>query len=130
MSPTIPDGALVCLESSPGNEIEIGQILAFNHQSYYGDDEIILHRIIEEEGGRFITKGDYNANNDFLYVEKEDIVGIYLFHVPLLGAVFLFLKENIWLVFIVAFLLVFLIIIVERQIISRRKKIEEFQTKA
>ena len=96
---TLPEGAtegfntfdLVFIEHADGENLKVGDIIAFNC-----GEEIVIHRIaeiVEREGARyFATRGDANAVADEGYVSEDGIVGAY--HgakVPYLGGGLLFL---------------------------------------
>ena len=100
MYPTIPDKSFVIcgpVREEIREEISVGQILIFDHQSYTekGSEvmippemgkELILHRVVKVvEDGRFVTKGDNADQADPLILRGEDIKGVYIFHLPLLG---------------------------------------------
>jgi len=105
MEPTIPESSFVLLQE-PG-EIEMGQIVVFNRQSYAkesqggsvissqacmdADDLFIIHRIVAQSGEDFITKGDNNQKEDSPPVRKEDIRWVYLHHSLFLPIVLLLL---------------------------------------
>ena len=68
-------------------------IIAFRNES----DTVTTHRIIEivnEDGNKlFRTKGDNNDTEDAELVKQSLIEGIYVFKIPVLGKVLMFLKE-------------------------------------
>ena len=76
MEPTILTDA-ICLTDMRPQEYKIGDIIVFRH--FYAEEQInalICHRIIEiTPGGRFITKGDNNEEEDPWETSPEDIMG-------------------------------------------------------
>jgi hypothetical protein len=127
MEPTIPNLSLVVFQAP--EDIEIGQIVAFNHHSYvtkvteesiinsqtYKDaiNNFTIHRVVAQSGEDFITKGDNNNKEDLLYVGREDIRGICVYHNPFLLYISLFF---------IGILLVALILLIIKSIADRRKR--------
>lgn len=89
MAPKIHKYALTFIKTIDKDKVEEidfkeGQIIAFNKSG-----ELVLHRIYDfAEDGRIITKGDANNTTD-APITKADIVGIYKFHIPLIGLLFI-----------------------------------------
>lgn len=126
MEPTIPNLSLVVFQTP--EDIKIGQIVSFNHQSYmtkiteesiinsqtYKDvmNNFTLHRIVAQSGEFFVTKGDNNKKEDLLYVKREDIRGIYVYHSLFLSYIYLFF---------IGILLVALIVMIIKSIADSKK---------
>lgn len=102
MEPTIPTYSLVLSKTiSEEVEIEPNTIITF-HADRFGEDILLTHyfRKTQEEDGvtyyRTQPEGkDINDEGTYDNYEttREDIVGRYVFHVPYLGKIFLFLKS-------------------------------------
>ena len=86
MSPTFTRGDLVIYEKEAS--ITNQDIII-----YQSDDKIIVHRIISQNNNYYITKGDANNSPDSSKVSKEDIKGVYKFHLKYLGFPAIWLKE-------------------------------------
>lgn len=92
MAPTIPLGSALVV--SPSETYSIGDVVTFQRVT---DDEVTTHRIIGEEvlEGKavFIMQGDANNAADQRPVEKREIVGKVVFHIPYLGFILNFLRQ-------------------------------------
>jgi len=76
MKPEMEIGALAVID--PVAEPEIGDIAMYE---IHGNE--VIHRIIDEQGGQYIFKGDNNQIADFSPVEKEQIQGKVIFYTNL-----------------------------------------------
>ncbi len=79
MQPNFHTGDLAILRVS--NTYQVGDVVA------YRDPRIgrVLHRVIGEEGGRFLMKGDNNSFVDPYRPSQSDIVGRLWIHLPGVG---------------------------------------------
>lgn len=82
MEPSIQTGGLVWINTRDKN-VRIGDVVAYQVSS----DLYVTHRIIGEEDGMYITKGDANETQDLKPVAPEQIMGKYMFTVPYAGFV-------------------------------------------
>lgn len=82
MEPTIPVGSIIYVKEIDPAEIETGDIIAF-----HSGDSVIMHRVTENKvvEGSFVTKGDANNGEDMNDVPYEDLIGIVVRHIPILG---------------------------------------------
>ncbi|KKP43296.1 MAG: signal peptidase I, signal peptidase, endoplasmic reticulum-type [candidate division WS6 bacterium GW2011_GWC1_33_20] len=101
MKPTIKVGDLIFVKEQ--EEYKVNDVIAFESGS--GKSLVtVTHRIVGiNEDNTFKTKGDFNNVSDVASVDKEEIVGKYVFRIPLLGYPINFVKTPI------GFLLVILI---------------------
>jgi len=83
MTPAIKTGGIVMVK--PVSSYNVGDIITFEIGS--GKRDILTHRIIQQTGDGFITKGDANNVADTKPVKKEDILGKVVFSVPYAGYV-------------------------------------------
>ena len=85
MSPTFQRGDVVIYKKE--ENIAIGDIIIFQYQNHN-----IVHRVtgINEY---YITKGDANNSMDYIKLKKEDIKGVYQFHIKYLGYPSIWLNE-------------------------------------
>ena len=86
---------LIIIKKVDPTTLEKGDVVTYKDR----DGDIITHRIIDlitdkvdgNEVPAFKTKGDYSPGYDFDPVRHEQIVGEYLFRLPKLGGVAMFL---------------------------------------
>lgn len=102
MQPVLNSGDLVFLRKEPLENIESGDIIAFNVPDPY--DKMAasptLHRVVEKwtENGEtyFKTRGDYNSAADSWTVPAENVIGEYAHvKIPYIGSVVVFLKSSL-----------------------------------
>lgn len=109
MEPTIKLGSLAFVKQTDVNQLKNGDIVAYKE-----DNLVITHRIVEnrETAGtrQFTTKGDGNSNNDPLPVTEKKIVGIYLFSIPKLGYLALFLQTPLGIILFITLPLMLLLL--------------------
>lgn len=87
MEPAVHAGSLIL--TTPRNDYQIGDIVAYHISSEDNKKFLVTHRIVEivesKSGKAFITKGDVNAIVDNRPIKKELIIGKYSFQIPYLG---------------------------------------------
>jgi signal peptidase len=82
MAPTIETGDLTFI--SRPDHIEVGDIAVFQLNG-----SIVTHRVVAiEDDGSYVTQGDANPSPDRWDPESVEVVGVYLFRIPLLGNLF------------------------------------------
>lgn len=90
MVPTLNAGDIVFTKET--DNIKENDIIA-----YQVDGVVVTHRVnhIVEENGKnyYITKGDANSSEDIELISIQDIEGKYIFKIPYLGKVILFLQK-------------------------------------
>lgn len=116
MTPTIAINSLIIVKEKQPSEIKENDVI-----TYYGEsgDTRVTHRVMEIEGNgdSFITKGDANNTEDFIPIEKEQVIGTVDYSIPYLGLVLRFLSSKFGIVFILVIgVLSFLIPIIVRKI--------------
>lgn len=99
MEPVIPVNSLICTRPFDSSyPVKKGDILTFR-ATRFGETVFITHRYSHTE---------MNSNGDLIYrthpqrstipdpyeTTEEDLMGIYLFHIPYIGKFFLFLKSG------------------------------------
>lgn len=83
MEPVINAGSIV-IASKNNYEYNIDDIAIYEKNGMR-----IIHRIIDiNEDGTYVFKGDNNEYVDSSFVEKSQIIGIYVFHSEILGKVY------------------------------------------
>ena len=82
MEPTIPVGSIIYVKEIDPVEVESGDIIAFQ-----SGDSVIMHRVVDNKmvEGAFTTKGDANNGEDMNDVSYDNLIGIVVKHVPILG---------------------------------------------
>lgn len=88
MEPSIPTGGMVFTDTSdrlPGD----GDII-----TYRLNGTMVTHRVIRQEEGVYITKGDANQGEDAIPVLPSQIVGTVCFSLPILGFVVSYLQNR------------------------------------
>jgi signal peptidase len=131
MKPVIQPGDLIIVKKEDNYEIE--DIITF----YSGTGEsqaTVTHRITKEEdidGEKyFVTKGDFNSVEDIDKVDPNNIVGKYIFKIPLIGHPIEFMRTPVGLILLI--IIPTTIIIngevnnIRKELENRRKQKEEF----
>ena len=82
MEPTIPVGSIIYVKEIDPVEVESGDIIAFQ-----SGDSVIMHRVTQNKvvEGTFTTKGDANNGEDMNDVSYDNLIGIVVKHIPILG---------------------------------------------
>lgn len=82
MEPEIPVGSVVYTAPVEPEEVEAGDVIAFD-----SGGSIVVHRVKENRFvvGEFVTKGDANAIDDFRTVPYGALLGRVERHFPLVG---------------------------------------------
>ncbi len=86
MSPTFKRGDVVIYKK--GEKINPKDIIVFQYNK-----QIIVHRVVGVNNYYYITKGDANNTIDYMKTTKEDIKGVYQFHIKYLGYPSIWLNE-------------------------------------
>ena len=107
MEPTLNTGDIVFVKET--TDIKEQDIISFKV-----NNSIVTHRIIEtkkEENKKlYITKGDANSGIDSKLTSMEEIEGKYVFKIPLIGNVIIFLKSPLGIAILLLILITFFII--------------------
>jgi len=108
MTPTLKIGSLIFVKEVEPLEIKIGDTITYRG----ADTSIVTHRVtnIEDNNGlKFITKGDANETEDPMPVEANRLVGKVVFSIVYLGFVLEFLKSKSGLILVSIIILVWII---------------------
>lgn len=98
MEPVIPTNSLILSKVvKPGQKVEPDTIVSF-HVDRLGTEAVFTHylrKIKKDETGkeRYYTKGATATRYDDYKTYREDILGTYVFHIPYLGKIVLFLQS-------------------------------------
>ncbi|MBM7833801.1 signal peptidase I [Clostridium sardiniense] len=100
MEPTINPGSLVVVKDGTDQEINVGDVITFTGRN---SNTITTHRVnqVINNGEEFITKGDSNNVVDPISVQKNQVIGKVMFHIPYLGKVSQFVQKNLVLILVV-----------------------------
>ena len=106
--------------------MEIGDIITFYDPAGNGQTTVthtINNIIIENEKLMFETKGDNNNTPDRLLVESEAVIGVYVFRIPIVAKVAMYLQTLPGLILCI-FLPLGIIILYD---LIRRRRYEQMQ---
>lgn len=100
MEPEIPVDSVVYVKETVPEEIEEGDVAAFQSSG-----SVIIHRIVEKRivEGQFITKGDANTQVDIEKVPYDAMIGVVTFHIPFLGVVMTVVTSNVGKVYLICY---------------------------
>lgn len=87
MEPAIYPGDVVLIHEQKAEKYKIGDVA-----TYLDEQTVFTHRIVGEENGLFILKGDNNNTVDDT-VSPEQFVGKVLLTIPKIGVAMVFLKR-------------------------------------
>ena len=85
MNPIFKRGDVVIYKKE--ENIVPGNIIIFQYQN-----QMIVHRVVSINN-YYVTKGDANNSVDYIKIKKEDIKGVYQFHIKYLGYPSIWLNE-------------------------------------
>lgn len=82
MEPTIPTGSMVYVREASGQDVAEGDVIAFTRRGV-----TVVHRAVsrDDEHSYLFTRGDANNVNDPDPVRFDNVIGIVILHIPLLG---------------------------------------------
>lgn len=102
MEPAIYPGDVIVIREQEAEKYQIGDIA-----SYLDGQTVFTHRIIGEENGQFILKGDNNNIADDL-ISPEQFVGKVLLIIPKVGLAIVFFKKPTGLAFLALLVLLYI----------------------
>lgn len=103
MEPVISAGDVLIIHAE--DEYKAEDIVTF-----WRDDMLVTHRLIEESEQGWITKGDYNNAVDSQLVQKDQIIGKVIAIIPYLGLVILYLRTPLGILTVIILLFILLIL--------------------
>lgn len=86
MTPTYREGDLIYVKSTDPDSVKVGDPITF----VLNEDLVVAtHRVvaIDQENRQFTTKGDANQTEDAAPVHFNNLIGVPVFSIPLLGYV-------------------------------------------
>jgi len=127
MTPTISVGSVVFVKMVEPTELNEGDIITYSTST---DGKIVVtHRISEvindENGLRFITKGDANNVTDLNPVVASKVIGKVNLVIPYLGNILVYMQSRIWLIVLGIVALMLIMEVISRFLIHRKKSKEE-----
>lgn len=103
MEPVISAGDVLIIHDE--DEYNAEEIVTF-----WRDEVLVTHRLIEEREQGWITKGDYNNAVDSQLVQKDQIIGKVIVIIPYLGLVILYLRTPLGILTVIILLFILLIL--------------------
>ncbi len=126
MRPELDIDDVVIVEACDEKDLHVGNII-----TYWSDDEIITHRIVNisnDKVKKYYTKGDNNNVGDKQYVTYSDIEGKMVFKIPGLGKLFNNIKEGVVVILVLLVILVlYLNNIGSKELSKKRRKIKKYE---
>ena len=106
MEPSVHTGAVVFVNTKADpDECHVGDIIVFPK-----GDNTVSHRIVSEEDGAFITKGDANPADDAGPVPKGEVKGRVIYSIPYVGYIIVALRSPTGIAALLFFALLYLVI--------------------
>ncbi|MBO5358866.1 MAG: signal peptidase I [Clostridia bacterium] len=109
MEPVYHVGSVIYVKKAQPEKLKVKDPITF-----YLDGATVTHRIIEientENGLRFYTKGDANNTADGGFVTPDEIIGVPVLHIPVLGYIFNFVQRPPGLYIVVGVVLLLVIL--------------------
>lgn len=125
MVPVLDRGDLLFLQGRTDGQINVGDIIVFQDTEWATNGPIV-HRVIEirdTEGTlEYITQGDANGHPDPYERTIDEIIGVVVWRIPVIGHLSLFLKTQEGIVFMV---LLFIVILVVPEFVCKDEDEEE-----
>ncbi|MEJ5201983.1 MAG: signal peptidase I [Anaerolineales bacterium] len=87
MLPALSKGDLVLLRGAA--LYQPGDVIAYRNPQF----GIVIHRILRQEGQRFVLKGDHNYWEDSYLPRNEDVIGKLWLRIPFLGKIFAYFRN-------------------------------------
>ena len=75
MIPEFKVGDIAVTYKKDFNNLEVGDVI-----TYLNDNKIIIHRIIDIEKDYIVTKGDNNSSADNVQINKQNYLGVLIYH--------------------------------------------------
>ncbi|MDR0531505.1 MAG: signal peptidase I [Oscillospiraceae bacterium] len=127
-------GDAIVVKTQTAEKIKVGQIITFwRNPAQKGLEDPWTHRVVEiipPDGSdtsavAFVTKGDYNNSVDYPPVQGNDVIGVKLFSLPMLGRVLGFAQRHLALTILFCVLIsagIFVLFLWVLKLSSRRRR--------
>ena len=127
MTPTISVGSVVFVERVEPTELNEADIITYSTST---DGKVVvthrINKVIDDENGlRFITKGDANNVTDLNPVVASKVIGKVNLVIPYLGNILVYMQSRIWLIVLGIVALMLIMEVISRFLIHRKKSKEE-----
>lgn len=123
MEPTYSVGDLLYVKEVDPDSVKVGDPITF----VLNEDLVVAtHRVvgIDSENRRFTTKGDANENEDASPVHFNNLVGVPVFSVPMLGYVSAFIQKPPGMYYAIAFGVVLLAAVFLPDMLTKKEETE------
>lgn len=123
MEPTYSVGDLLYVKEVDPDSVKVGDPITF----VLNEDLVVAtHRVvgIDSENRRFTTKGDANENEDASPVHFNNLVGVPVFSVPMLGYVSAFIQKPPGMYYAIAFGIVLLAAVFLPDLLTKKEEAE------
>lgn len=124
MEPTYSVGDLIYVKSVDPDSVKVGDPITF----VLNEDLVVAtHRVVkvDAENRQFTTKGDANENEDAAPVHFNNLIGVPVFAIPLLGHVSAYIQSPPGLYIAIAFGAVLLAAVFLPDLLVKKNKKEE-----
>lgn len=121
MEPTYSVGDLLYVKEVDPDSVKVGDPITF----VLNEDLVVAtHRVvgIDSENRRFTTKGDANENEDASPVHFNNLVGVPVFSVPMLGYVSAFIQKPPGMYYAIAFGVVLLAAVFLPDLLTKKEE--------
>ena len=129
MEPTYSVGDLLYVKTVDPDSVKVGDPITF----VLNEDLVVAtHRVVavDRENRQFITKGDANETEDANPVHFNNLVGVPVFAIPLLGYVSAYIQNPPGMYVAIALGVVLLAVVFLPDLITKKKEKEEPQEEA
>ena len=129
MEPTYSEGDLLYVKEVDPDSVKVGDPITF----VLNEDLVVAtHRVvaIDSENRQFITKGDANETEDAAPVHFNNLIGVPVFSIPLLGYVSAYIQSPPGMYVAIGLGVVLLAAVFLPDLLTKKAKKEEMQEEA
>ena len=126
MSPTFETGSLLLVKHVDTSSIQVNDIITYKGQN---DTVATTHRVVNilnEDGLKFVTRGDANNVDDPIPVSADEVVGKVVYFIPYIGYLLGFIRTKQGLLI---FIIIPVLIIIITQLLSLIKELNKKEDK-
>lgn len=126
MEPTYSEGDLLYVKEVDPDSVKVGDPITF----VLNEDLVVAtHRVvaIDSENRQFTTKGDANSTEDAAPVHFNNLIGVPVFSIPLLGYVSAYIQSPPGMYVAIGFGVVLLAAVFLPDLLTKKAKKEELQ---
>ena len=120
MEPTYSVGDLIYVKEVDPDSVKVGDPITFVMNE---DLMVATHRVvaIDSENREFTTKGDANSGEDAPKVHFNNLIGVPVFAIPLLGYVSAFIQSPVGMYVAIAFVVILLAAVFLPDMLAKKK---------